>query len=113
MTDKASINMKISSSLETLILSKIKGGNLSFLATSVKLLASKILSEQTPVSPKPLHLPLIFYLQTNYFMHSLCIGTGISDVHTLIATHIRAHLKKVNLIKFSTEVKKTTMKSTF
>ena len=35
-----------------------KGGNLSFLTTSVKLLASKIWSKRSPVLPKPLHFPL-------------------------------------------------------
>ena len=32
-------------------------------------------------------------------MHSLSIETGISDVHTLIVTHMRAHIKKLKPIQ--------------
>ena len=37
--------------------------------------------------------------QSRYFMHSLSIETGISDVHTLIVTHMRAHIKKLKPIQ--------------
>ena len=37
--------------------------------------------------------------QPRYFMHSLSIETGISDVHTLIVTHMRAHIKKLKPIQ--------------
>ena len=51
--------------------------------------------------------------QPRYFMHSLSIETGISDVHTLIVTHMRAHIKKLKPIQIQYRSYKTTMKITF
>ena len=42
---------------------------------------------------------IILTNQPRYFMHSLSIETGISDVHTLVVTHMRAHIKKLKPIQ--------------
>ena len=42
---------------------------------------------------------IILTNQPRYFMHSLSIETGISDVHMLIVTHMRAHIKKLKPIQ--------------
>ena len=76
-----------------------KGGNMSLLTTSVKLLVLKIWLKRILVLLKPSSVDILLTNQPRSFMHSLSIESGMSDVHMLIVTHMRAHIKKLKPIQ--------------